>query len=136
VLFFERDRGELGVSADRAESHDLFDAALPSLVHQLHPHHQVIVEELRWPSHISADPAHMRRQVNDDIGLGNLEHAGDILALHQVIFWVARDENIPGALALQVAYQMLAQKAGAARDANALGRKINRLIHIYLEVPV
>ncbi len=104
MLFFEGDRGVLGVSADGAESYNLFHTTLPSLVHQLHAHHKIVVKELRRPGEIGANPAHVSCQVDDDIRLRVGEHAGDILALHQIVFRVAGDKNIVSALALQVAH--------------------------------
>ena len=68
-------------------------------MHQLHAHHQVDVEEVRRASAVGADPACQGCQVDDELRAGIRQHALDILRLHQVIVFDARDENLRPALA-------------------------------------
>jgi len=134
MLFLERDGCELGIGANGTDGHKLFHAALPSLVHQLHAHHQVIVEKLGGLGHICANAAYMRGQMDDDIRLGVAQHARDVFWLYQVIFLKLWDEYFPRAFRAQVGNQVRAQKARAAGDADPFSGKANFLVHNYLDI--
>jgi len=102
MLFLERDGRKLRVSANGTDGNELFHAALPGLVHQLHAHHQVVIEELGGLGHVGADAAHVRRQMDEDIRRGVFQHARDIIRFHQVVVFIFGDENILSAFCAQV----------------------------------
>src|SRR5262249_55545495 len=67
VLLTERNRRELRVGADRANRYKLAHPVLASRLHELHTHHQIIVEELARLLTIDPYPANRSRHMNNDI---------------------------------------------------------------------
>ncbi len=70
IIFFEGNGGELGVGAYRTNGGELAHAALPRLVHQLNPHHQVVVKEFCRVLSVGPNAAHIGSQVDDHQFLG------------------------------------------------------------------
>jgi hypothetical protein len=63
-------------------------------VHQLSAHHQVVIKELGRVQPVGTDAADVRRQVDDHIGSGVIQHARRVLHVDQVVLLDARDENV------------------------------------------
>ncbi len=133
VFLFKRDRGVLGIGADRADGDEFAHALLPGVVDQLHAHHQVVIEKLTRLLPVSTDTAYFGSQVDDHIRPGVVDHTLDISFPHQVIILVPRHEDFFGAVFFQFLYQMRAQKAGTTRNADALSGEVQFLIHDHLD---
>jgi hypothetical protein len=54
-------------------------------MHQLNTHHQVIIEKFSRVFAISADAAHMRRQMNNHIRARVIQHPRNILRFYQIV---------------------------------------------------
>jgi hypothetical protein len=103
VFLFKRNGGELGIGADSANRHKLFDALKPGLVNELHAHHQIVVEKFAGLLAVGADAADLGCQMDDDIRLGSVDHADDVRFANQVVFGILRHENLARAVLLEPA---------------------------------
>jgi len=134
VFFFERNRRVLWVGADGADCHELFDTLQPGLVDELHAHHQVVVEEFAGLLAVGTDAADLGCKVDDDIGLGRVDHADDLGFAHQVILGILWHKDLTRAVFLEPADEVRAQKAGSAGDTNTFSGKVKSLIHVRLQI--
>ena len=120
VVLAEGHRRELGIGADGADDDELGDAGEPGLLHELHAHHHVVVEEEPRLLAVGADAAHHPRQVEDQLGAGVLQHADDVGLLPEIVVAAPRDEGSRTALTDERVHHERAQEAGASRDHDAL----------------
>ena len=90
------------------------------MMDQLHAHHQVVIKEFAGSLAVGTNAANFRRQMNDHIRLGLLDHADDIFAFDQVKLGIFRHKNLLCSVFLELFDQVRAQKACTTRDANAL----------------
>jgi len=120
VVFFEGNRGELGVGADRPESDEFLNVAQVSLMHQLDAHHDILIEEGPRMLLVEADAADFGRQMDDDVGPLLVIEAADVPGSGQVVVAVIGNEDIMAAPRFKGPDQVFAEKATAARDGNAL----------------
>ena len=120
VVLAEGHRRELGIGADGADDDELGDAGEPGLLHELHAHHHVVVEEEPRVLAVGADAAHHPRQVDDQLGAGVLQHADDVGLLPEIVVAAPRDEGSRTALTDERVHHERAQEAGASRDHDAL----------------
>ena len=79
IVLLEGDRGELRVGADRPEGDELVDLPQISLVEELDPHHDVLVEEGAGILLVEADAAHLGGEVDDDVGPLFVVKTADVL---------------------------------------------------------
>ena len=91
----------LGVSTDRADLHQLLDAAAASLLDQVQPHGHVCVEEAPRLLFIGPDPADLGCEMNDDIRSSFVEQPPDGVRPGQIIFTRPRHKDIRHAAFIQ-----------------------------------
>ncbi len=94
VVFFEGDRGELGIRANGADGYEFFDISQACLLDELDAHHKVLIEEFAWVLTVCADTADDGGEVNDDIGFHIIIHPYNVGEIDEVVVLDFGDENI------------------------------------------
>ena len=89
----KRDRAVLGIGADRADLHELVDAAHAGLFDQVQTHGHVGEKEPAGVGLVRPDSADLGRQVNDDVGLVILEQSLGGIGPRQVILARSRHDD-------------------------------------------
>ena len=85
VFFFERNRCDLGVCADRADGDELLHAEATRVLHELEPHDGVVIKEAPGVRSIGADATYHRRQMHDDLRSRPVVEPRDVVGLAEVV---------------------------------------------------
>jgi hypothetical protein len=89
-------------------------------VKQLHPHHQVVEEELGRMGLVGPDPADVRRQVEDEIRPGVGQQAADSVDGNEVVVPLARNKDLVCPARRKCFEDEPAEEAPSPGDADAL----------------
>ena len=105
----------LRVDADRADVHELLDAAQSRQLEDVGAHHQVRVPVATGVRAVCADSAHLGRKVEHHVGPCVVESPFGILAQREVVVVSPHREHVVAVL-LQPFDEVRPEEAAAARD--------------------
>ena len=120
VVFAERHRRVLWVGAHGADGDELLHPDAARLLHELHAHHEVLVEEETRVGAVGTDATNLSGQMDDDLRTAIAVEPADGVAAHQVVRGASWHEHV-GTAFLQPGDGIRPEEAGAAgnRDAHA-----------------
>jgi hypothetical protein len=103
----------------------LGNGLLPAFLEHVHAHHQVVVEVLSGVLLVRPDPTHACRQVKHQIGARFAIEPADGIAVDQVEFLAARNDDLGAAFCAERRDEMGAQKTGSARHQHAFAFELH-----------
>ncbi len=119
VILPEGNGGELGVGADRPQTDELVDSPEIPLVKELHPHHDVVVEQGGGVFRVVSDAADPGGQMEYDVGPLFIIEAPNALDIHQVVFGKVRHGHPAVPFPVQIPEQVGPQEPFPAGYADA-----------------
>jgi len=119
VVLPERDRGELGVGADRPDGDEFLDPGHARPLDELEAHDGAVVEEPAGVVLVGRDAADHGGEVDDDVGPRVGEEPADRVPVAQVVVRRARHGDLPAAARPQLVHHERPQKPRPAGDDGA-----------------
>ena len=120
IVFLERDRRKLGIRADRAKGNKFVYLFHISFVKELHAHHDVFVKEGCGILLVESDAAHLRREVDHNVGVRLFIKAFNAFRIDQVVLREIGNGYVLIATFLQLANEMSTKETLSTGNRNAL----------------